>query len=224
MAMASNHRTSIPSTTTRCGPSGPRILNQLATITATLAGTYWVTATLANCQAADTIVLALASVPAVDLGPTQLLCQGDSLTLDATADGASYLWEDGSAAATRLITEAGTYWVQVSHACGVLTDQVKVEVSDCNCYIYFPNVFSPNGDGFNDAFAPFPSCPYEAYRLQVFDRWGALVFDNSDPAAAWDGSIKGKAASLGVYVYLATFRFAKDPAPQLRSGALNLVR
>ncbi len=73
--------------------------------------------------------------------------------------------------------------------------------------IYIPSAFSPNGDGRNDRFTIYggngiASIDY----LQVFNRWGALVFErkefppNAEPLG-WDGSFKGEPAGNGVYVY-----------------------
>ncbi len=68
--------------------------------------------------------------------------------------------------------------------------------------LLFPNSFSPNGDGQNDSFGPllkgqFPS----QYSLQIFDRWGKMLFESSNPEVAWDGSYKGEQVSLAVFVW-----------------------
>jgi gliding motility-associated-like protein len=61
------------------------------------------------------------------LGPDTTLCPGDTLVLDATRDGASYLWQDGSTSATYSVTEPGTYVVQWSHpVCTYAPDTIVV--------------------------------------------------------------------------------------------------
>ncbi len=57
--------------------------------------------------------------------------------------------------------------------------------------IYVPNAFTPNSDGTNDGFKAV-GVGIAQFKLQVFDRWGALVFETDDINKAWDGSIKGK--------------------------------
>ncbi|MES2514553.1 MAG: PKD domain-containing protein [Bacteroidota bacterium] len=57
--------------------------------------------------------------------------------------------------------------------------------------IYIPNAFTPNSDGLNDGFKAV-GVGISQFKLQVFDRWGALVFETTDINNAWDGSIKGK--------------------------------
>jgi gliding motility-associated-like protein len=57
--------------------------------------------------------------------------------------------------------------------------------------IYVPNAFTPNSDGTNDGFKAV-GVGIATFKMQVFDRWGALVFETDDINNAWDGSIKGK--------------------------------
>ena len=69
--------------------------------------------------------------------------------------------------------------------------------------LYFPNAFTPNGDGLNDSFGPV-SRFFNEYSLSIYDRWGKLVFFSNDPNVPWWGTV-GKAnhqAPEGVYVYV----------------------
>lgn len=72
-------------------------------------------------------------------------------------------------------------------------------------YTYFvPNSFTPNGDGINDEFLPLGNAiQLESYDLQIFDRWGQLMFQSLNPATGWDGTISGNPMPAGVYVYRA---------------------
>ncbi len=55
--------------------------------------------------------------------------------------------------------------------------------------IYFPDVFTPNGDGVNDSFMP-KGVGISKFTMQIFDRWGHQVFKTNDMADTWDGSSK----------------------------------
>lgn len=57
--------------------------------------------------------------------------------------------------------------------------------------LYIPNAFTPNSDGLNDGFKA-QGVGISEFKMQVFDRWGALVFESNDINNGWDGSIKGK--------------------------------
>ncbi len=99
-----------------------------------------------------------------------------------------------------------------------------------NCPFYeLPNTFTPNGDGQNDLFVPFPYCFVESVDFQVFNRWGELVFQTENPDLNWDGTnIKGEQLSEGVYYYTCrTFEQRVDgiaPSPEVLSGYIELIR
>jgi gliding motility-associated-like protein len=67
--------------------------------------------------------------------------------------------------------------------------------------VKIPNAFTPNHDGINDTFHPLLSYIPRKYHFQIFDRWGIKVYDTTDPNAAWDGVVRGKPGTSGVYVY-----------------------
>jgi gliding motility-associated-like protein len=71
--------------------------------------------------------------------------------------------------------------------------------------LYAPNVFSPNGDGQNDWFE-LVGPDLQVLDMQVFDRWGGLVFRSQKPATTlgWDGRTHHAAtAAVGTYVWVA---------------------
>jgi len=76
-----------------------------------------------------------------------------------------------------------------------------------NCPVYeLPNVFTPNNDGSNDLFVPFPYRFVESIDLKIFNRWGTCVFETKDPAVLWDGRDKDSNDSVsdGTYFYTVT--------------------
>ncbi|MFM7177560.1 MAG: gliding motility-associated C-terminal domain-containing protein [Bacteroidota bacterium] len=66
--------------------------------------------------------------------------------------------------------------------------------------IYIPNSFTPNGDGLNDTFGAIGEAIGE-YTMQVFNRWGQLVFESSSYKNQWDGKYEGEPVPTGLYVY-----------------------
>jgi gliding motility-associated-like protein len=63
-----------------------------------------------------------------------------------------------------------------------------------------PNVFTPNGDGYNDIFEYENQEQWE-FETQIFSRWGNLVFENKS-SENWDGFYKNEKVSPGVYFYV----------------------
>ena len=91
-------------------------------------------------------------------------------------------------------------------------DTVVVRVSR-NKDVFAPNVISANSDGINDVFfIQGKANAYVVERLQIYDRWGNLVFEDvnfipGDASKGWDGTHKGKQVVSGVYVWKASLRF-----------------
>jgi gliding motility-associated-like protein len=69
---------------------------------------------------------------------------------------------------------------------------------------YAPNSFSPNNDGINDVFKLFFTYVKD-FRIEIFNRWGELVFVSEDPEKGWEGTFRGKRAPSDVYVWKAVF-------------------
>jgi gliding motility-associated-like protein len=86
------------------------------------------------------------------------------------------------------------------------------------------NTFSPNSDGLNERFGPSTSCGLSKYSMEVYDRWGAKMYESSDPSQSWDGSDdSGKPAPDGVYAYRIVFRYV-DNNIYVYKGTVTLMR
>ncbi|MDR1792894.1 MAG: gliding motility-associated C-terminal domain-containing protein [Bacteroidales bacterium] len=74
---------------------------------------------------------------------------------------------------------------------------------DCNHY-RLPNVFTPNGDGINDLFEPFPYTNIEQIEINIYNRWGEKMFYTQNPDIQWDGvnMMTHQPCSDGVYFYV----------------------
>jgi len=66
--------------------------------------------------------------------------------------------------------------------------------------ISIPNSFTPNSDGLNDQFKVYGKF-INSYELQIFNRWGEVLFSTNDLDTGWDGTTKGQKAPIGNYVY-----------------------
>ena len=91
---------------------------------ANLTGPYWVEVTRFNCFSSDTMILTVDTFPIVNLGADTILCNGDSLVLDAFNTNANYLWQNGSTNSELTVAVTGTYWVQVSNNSCVSSDTI----------------------------------------------------------------------------------------------------
>ena len=160
---------------------------------------HWVQVTELGCSMRDSIRIASIALPIVYLGPDFLLCKGLTRELDARGPNYRYAWNTGDTLPEYTVTEAGIYGVTVSNACGSASDSVVVRLDQCDCPVFVPNAITTNNDGRNDGFRPRFDCPFDEYLLQVFNRWGELIWESSDAELAWDGG--GDAQADGVYVW-----------------------
>jgi gliding motility-associated-like protein len=99
--------------------------------------------------------------------------------------------------------------------------------------LIFPNAFTPNlegpGDGSyadndrsNDVFHPYAEGIAE-YALEIYSRWGVLLFESKDVNAGWDGYYKGKLMSKDVYVWRARGKFISG-SEFMKTGSVLLVK
>jgi gliding motility-associated-like protein len=136
------------------------------------------------------------------LRPDTTICYDKTLYIEAPRGLVDWTWSDGSKKLNLPVTEAGTYTLYGETGHCSFSDSVAVSFYTCiECPPYAPNVFSPNDDGLNDEWHIFLHCRWASYNLEVYDRWGSLVFAADNPESTWDGRIQGKDAETGVYVW-----------------------
>ncbi len=147
-----------------------------ATFNVTQSGTYYVDVTNSCGTASDTIVVSVDPLPIVDLGNDTLLCAGSSLLLDASNPGATYLWQDGSTAATFSASSANTYYVDVTNNCGTATDTIVII-----------NGFPPTVNLGNDT----TICPNTPLQLDVTSPFATYLWQDGATAGLYNVTSAG---------------------------------
>jgi gliding motility-associated-like protein len=123
----------------------------------------------------------------------------------------------------------GCYGITSLDSLGNESDTSNV-VCVTNCPFYqLPNVFTPNGDGANDLFIAFPYQFIDRVDMKIFNRWGQLVFETTNPDIEWDGSnLAGNELSEGVYTYICeVFESSSDgvtASSNVLRGFIELLR
>lgn len=184
-------------------------------------GEYWVVITDNCLGASDTINIGYLNDFTVNLGPDTMLCEGKTLTLSTAVPYCNYLWQDGSTQPTYLVRGPGMYSVEVSNRCFSHWDAVNVDYEHCAQEIYLPNAFTPNNDGKNPVFLPIFSYPdeIEEYRMEIYNRWGTLVFRTEEKTFGWDGAN----AMDGVYVVKVYYK-SRGKKPETVTGNVTVIR
>jgi gliding motility-associated-like protein len=97
-----------------------------------------------------------------------------------------------------------------------------VSLSEVKSKLDVQNVFSPNGDGINDAF--FPTAEYLlSYTCQIYNRWGEKITELNNTNEFWDGTANGKPCSEGVYYYT-IYAVGNDDKVYDLKGFVQLLR
>ena len=89
--------------------------------------------------------------------------------------------------------------------------------------VFIPNVFSPNGDGQNDKLYANLVGVKEFKIYRIFNRAGQKVFETTNPAEGWDGTVNGVPQALDTYVWMVE-AVSKYGAPIRENGLVTLLR
>jgi len=135
---------------------------------------------------------------------TLFILENSSVRLDA-GQWDFYEWQPGGSTERYLdVSAEGLYSVMVTDSnCCRNTDDVYVKYATIN----FPNAFRPaSSNRLNSEFKVVGEFGgFKSYKMNIFNRWGQLVFESEDPDEGWDGTYKGEDAPYGTYVYYAFF-------------------
>jgi gliding motility-associated-like protein len=168
-------------------------------------GNYYVVVTNEFCQDSAGFFVEVFLHPSEDFSTT--VCPEPPLVLSpsATIGDFGIVWNTGETTQTIEVTETGKYYNYYldENQCA-RHDTMRVTVIDDSDRIFAPNSFTPNGDGLNETWKVFGGSEND-YQLQLFDRWGNLVWETTDIDETWDGVIDGRLGEPGVYVYKVFF-------------------
>lgn len=181
------------------------------------------------CLAQDIAVIEVFSEPFIQaIGSTQINA-GEITQINASADEGELSWSptEGLSCTDCLNPQAQpnfttTYEVSLVDTFGCRSSSsVTIEVLDVvNTFI--PDYFSPNGNDANEVLYVRGSPLFE-FTMRIYNRWGQIIFVSNDQQTGWDGSIDGRPAQPGIYVYRVN---GVSPGGQEveRSGQITLVR
>jgi gliding motility-associated-like protein len=175
------------------------------TLKVTNTGIYIVTAHLVSCDTTDTVSVYFSPYPVMNAGDDFYSDCEDNTILYGSTTGDSTYWElDGL-----LLTYGDTVTIPTPtrrsdlvmfsylNACEA-RDTVTIDV-DC-VYIYAPTAITPDGDGLNDVFRIYAN-GLTQYTLRIFNRFGQVVFETSDPEDVWTGGFNDYYLPNGIYTW-----------------------
>ena len=185
-----------------------------AGVTDLAAGTYSVLVSDSNgCTAINTVNIAAGanSLVAIVSGNTSI-AMGDSTTLSSSG-GVTYQWSPATGLSCITCANPSASPLSTTYYCVTVSDNNGCRDSACvtvnvevHCDLYIPTAFSPNSDNVNETECVYSATCFSPMSFKVFDRWGEIVFQTTDPnpehSGCWNGIYKGKRMDTDVFYYI----------------------
>lgn len=123
--------------------------------------------------------------------------------------------------------EVGEYPVTliVTNSNGCSDTIVKFVIIKNDVLFFAPNSFTPDGDEYNQNWRVYiEGIDIYNFRLEVFNRWGEIVFESRDPEGAWDGTYGGKLVEEGTYIWVIQAADAENDNKYEFNGHVSILR
>jgi gliding motility-associated-like protein len=159
-----------------------------------------------TCSISDTVCITIDPLPNLDAGEDISIFEDENSTLNATG-AFSYNWASNSTLNDTTISNpiaspfaTTTYFVTGTSENGcIASDSIEVTVLPI---INISDGISPNGDGTNDVWVIDYIERYNNNVVEIYNRWGELLFRAKDYQQDWDGNYNGKPLPIGTYYYI----------------------
>jgi gliding motility-associated-like protein len=171
---------------------------------------------------------------------TPLNVPGEILYTDNRSSNASeFIWDFGDGHTStdfepqHEYREEGAFTITLiasnGNGCADTTVRVSAVQAVKSGQLLIPNAFIPNKNGpgsanilYNEVFLPLIQSATK-YQMMVFNRWGQLMFESTDPDVGWDGYFNGKLCAQDAYIYRITVEY-ENGRSVTRTGDINLIR
>ncbi len=170
-----------------------------------------------GCEGYDTTTIIVHPRPAADFVPSAnsiTIDDGDITFNDLSTNANSWYYNFGefhnpsntsteqNPTHTYISTGYFQVWQVVTSDFGCTDSTYKRVQVEAPYFFYVPSAFTPDNDGKNEEFCPKgKGLDYSHYTMEIYDRWGNLLFKTNVPLACWDGKINGEKAPMGEYLY-----------------------
>ena len=125
------------------------------------------------------------------------------------------------------IAQSYTVTLTAYDATGTCEDTYKtILVVEDEILFYIPNAITADGNNFNETFEPvfFSGIDVYQYRMEIFNRWGEIIFMSYDPGAGWNAQYNGQPVKEGVYVWKITFNETMSDKTHTHTGTVTVLK
>ena len=184
-----------------------------------------------NCNASDSVIVTVFPTPVPAFAVQDTIFANDPFDLDAGSGFMHYWWNTGDTTQFVWVENQGWYSAIVESAEGCIGQDSSFVVFSSPpelIKMYFPNAFTPNGDGLNDEFTVVTNWNdyIHTFSMEIYNRWGGLVFKSNNLSQAWNGKCKGEACPAGTYIFKIVYNSTAGTslAAETKMGTVTLVR
>lgn len=177
--------------------------------------------------------------PIAAFQPSPVILNPENLSttlMNQSQGGVHYEWNFGDGTASDLFSPAHAYSSEEFRSFAVsllVTNQFGcTDIAYGTVYMeggviyYVPNTFTPDGNEMNPVFTPVFSSGIDSsdFKLQIFNRWGEVIFESKDLQIGWDGTYNGIPSPEGIYTWRIEFKHSKNDEKEIIHGHLNLMK
>lgn len=186
-----------------------------------------------GCQSTTDFTITLNDVPTIEIFYDADLCEdGEQFIAPIVTNATNYYWSDGFPDLNRviegdfdLIDQTLQFTLVAENLCGNASENVLININQCNETVYVPNTFTPDGDEFNQTFKPvMTGIDVHSYQMIIFNRWGELIFETNNPEVGWDGTYGGISVQDGIYTWSLQYKLPNEDGNTRLVGHVNVIR
>ncbi len=186
----------------------------------------------------DIVTMLESPIASFNYNPTDITVEDTEVEFrNQTLNATTYLWEfgDGSPTSnqedpTHTFPEIGdvAYPVTLWADNGVCTDSITKLIHIKEIIIFYvPNVFTPDGDQYNETFKPIMTSGIDIYdyHMAIYNRWGEIVFESYDHTIGWDGTYGNQGLTKdGVFIWKIDFKETSSDKRHEQTGHVTILK
>jgi gliding motility-associated-like protein len=198
------------------------------TVSPSVTTLYWITGTNSCGSATQNIQVEVNQLPTVTCTGNTTHFVGESSQI-VLSGGVAYSWFPSTglsctscADPVMSLSSDQVYHVTVTDSNGCSqSDSILIQVEDV-CTAYIPNSFTPNGDGTNDQFS-VQGRNIIAVDMEIYNRWGKLVYKNTNMNEGWDGKNPQQNDNSAAFVYLINVKWSNGESKDFK-GTVSVIK
>lgn len=202
------------------------------TINVSTSGTYRVRVEQDACESVDSVSISIGSPVTVELGDDKAACDGQLVEIIPTVSSnvTGYRWSNGATSPTLTTVDTGKVVLIVNDANNCTAADSLTIRNSCPQIVTLPNAFTPDENGLNDSFRPtgldtsVANPGNKIYLLEVYSRFGEVVFTSASPGIGWDGNFNGNPMMEGRYAYFIRYTDPQTGNVVENRGTVHLLR